>query len=94
MTPAENEFIERQLEHLFQTDDCTLCEWALPDNALTSFGLTCDGTAALVGECCKAKIKTNRRGAPRPEWDAWGNEASASADDRDGVPGFLNRRPA
>ena len=25
MTPAENEFIERQFEHLFQTDDCTLC---------------------------------------------------------------------
>ena len=30
MTPAENEFIERQFEHLFQTDDCTLCEWAHP----------------------------------------------------------------
>ena len=90
MTPAENEFIERQFEHLFQTDACTLCEWALPDNALTS----CDGTAARVGECYQAKIKTNRRGASRPEWDAWGNEASAPADDRDGVPGFLHRRPA
>ena len=94
MTPAENEFIERQFEHLFRTDDCTLCEWALPDNALTSFGLSCDGTAALVGECCQAKIKTNRRGAPRPGWDAWGNEADAPADDRDGVLGFLDRRSA
>ena len=62
MTPAENEFIERQFEHLFQTDDCTLCEWAIRDNALTSFGPTWDGTAALVGECCQAKIEQNRGG--------------------------------
>jgi N6-adenosine-specific RNA methylase IME4 len=40
------------------------------------------------------KIELNRRGAPRPGWDAWGNEASAPADDRDGIPGFLDRRPA
>ena len=40
------------------------------------------------------KIELNRRGAPRPGWDAWGNEADAPADDRDGVPGFLDRRSA
>jgi N6-adenosine-specific RNA methylase IME4 len=40
------------------------------------------------------KIELNRRGAPRPGWDAWGNEADAPADDRDGVPGFLGRRSA
>ena len=40
------------------------------------------------------KIELNRRGAPRPGWDAWGNEAAAPADDRDGVPGFLDRRSA
>ena len=58
MTPAENEFIERQFEHLFQTDDCTLCERVHPDNALTSFGLTCDGTAALPSP-------SNESAAPR-----------------------------
>jgi N6-adenosine-specific RNA methylase IME4 len=40
------------------------------------------------------KIELNRRGAPRPGWDAWGNEADAPADDRDGVPGFLDGRSA
>ena len=40
------------------------------------------------------KIELNRRGAPRPGWDAWGNEADAPADDRDGVLGFLDRRSA
>ena len=40
------------------------------------------------------KIELNRRGAPRPGWDAWGNEADAPADDRDGVPGFLAPPPS
>ena len=40
------------------------------------------------------KIELNCRGAPRPGWDAWGNEADAPADDRDGVPGFLDWRSA
>ena len=37
MTPAENEFIERQFEHLFRTDDCTLCDRAIRDNVLIAF---------------------------------------------------------
>jgi N6-adenosine-specific RNA methylase IME4 len=42
------------------------------------------------------KIELNRRGAPRPGWDAWGDEVprapplDAGADD--GVSGFLDRR--
>ena len=86
MTPAENEFIERQFEHLFRTDDCTLCDRAIRDNALTSFGLSCDGTAALVCECCQAKIKTHRCGAPRPGWDAWVQRSRGSGRMRRTLP--------
>ena len=42
------------------------------------------------------KIELNRRGAPRPGWDAWGDEVPRAppldAGAGDGVPGFLDRR--
>jgi N6-adenosine-specific RNA methylase IME4 len=37
------------------------------------------------------KIELNRRGPPRPGWDAWGNEVEALAADDLEIPTFLDR---
>jgi hypothetical protein len=42
MTPAENAFIQRQVEHLFQTDDCTLCGRAPEQEEASSESLVSD----------------------------------------------------
>jgi hypothetical protein len=49
--------IHRKLLPLLQEDNCSICKRELAHMDMTYGGLTHDGTVALVGDCCKSKMK-------------------------------------
>jgi hypothetical protein len=56
LTRAARRRLERAVEKLLGADDCTLCGRPLPSGGMTRGGATADGTPAVVGECCAARL--------------------------------------
>ena len=53
-----NRQIHRQLERLMEEDTCSICGAEAPHDSTFYGGVTKSGKVALVGECCKAKLKS------------------------------------
>jgi hypothetical protein len=50
--------IIRELSRLSYEDDCSLCHGNIPHDSKTYGGVTSTGEVALVGECCRSKLKS------------------------------------
>ncbi|HXI08866.1 MAG: hypothetical protein ACRC1G_12460 [Bradyrhizobium sp.] len=59
MKPAARRRVERQITGLMAEDGdrCSECKTPFPHNSRTFGGVTAGGSAALVGECCRSKLK-------------------------------------
>jgi hypothetical protein len=47
----------RKIEQLMEEDTCSICLTNLPNNTEFYGGVTFTGEAALVGACCRPKLK-------------------------------------
>jgi hypothetical protein len=59
MKPSARKRVERQITELMRRDGdrCSSCKAPFPHNSRTFGGVTVGGDAALVGECCRGKLR-------------------------------------